>query len=215
MKIAFVLSIWMLILPACSTAQCLLETPPVDSKLGTMRSQVGLPISPQQLIPVRQAPVVVLYESGMVGGSFTHGHDPHGFIDLDTAGGQYNFGLGELRRKNKELKDLSKIKRPNKEQADRFAMLVLELTDEALSRVSDWVRKHSDRGWQMLRTTTDTEGCWSLEGLRPGSYAIVVRGNLAARDSAWEDEADVSPGRTILLPLTLPRYVRTGSDGTH
>jgi len=209
---SFLLSMWLLTCPVCSAAQCGQQTAATNAESGTLKSQVGVALNAQQLIPARPAIVVVMYESGMVNGSFAPGHAPFRVNNPDTAGGQYKYQLETLRSTNKELKALLKVKRPDGRQYDQFSKLSLAAIDEALLRASDWLSNHPERSWEMVRTTADAEGCWSVEGLKPGSYKIVVRGRVKGHDADWEGEVDLSPGRTIALPLTTPHYLRSGGD---
>lgn len=157
-----------------------------------------------EFVPAELATVYILFSSGMERGSFSH------VTDTDTAGGQYTHELNDILAKSKDLKDLEKNarKNPRPEAADQIASYYLQSVDEALSRLGSWLAKHPDRAWQMKTTTPNADGLWSVTGLNPGGYEIVVRGKFSGYDADWEAAVDLAPGRTISLPLTQPRFFR-------
>ncbi|MGC2107882.1 MAG: carboxypeptidase-like regulatory domain-containing protein [Candidatus Korobacteraceae bacterium] len=173
-----------------------------------LKAQVGLALNAQQLVPPTSATVFVMYASGLVNGSFTHGADGE-----TTAGRQYDIEREKLFGSNKELKALSRKKPPFTEQEhEQLSTLSLAIVDESLQAASDWVSKKPDREWQIAKTTADAQGFWTLDGMKPGSYEIVVRGRIQGHEADWEAAVDIHPGQTLTLPLTKPRYVRSGTN---
>jgi hypothetical protein len=174
------------------------------SNLGTLKGQVGTTKSNGEVVPPESAVVYVLFSSAMEGGSFSHVND------VDTAGGQFHYHLHNLLAKNKELNSLVKSTRhhPRPEAADQIAAYYLQSEDEALAQVRSWLTKHPDRTWQMTTIAPDAQGFWSVEGLQPGGYKVVVRGKFSGYDANWGGAVDLSPGRTIFLPLTRPAFFR-------
>jgi hypothetical protein len=172
--------------------------------VGTLNGQIGAAKSDGAVAPPESATVYVLFSSVMEGGSFSHAND------VDTAGGQFRYQLNDLLAKNKELKSLEKSARrnPRPEVADQIAAYYLQSVDEALNRVRNWLTKHPDRAWQMKTVSPDGRGFWSAEGLQPGGYEVVARGKFSVYDADWEGGVDLSPGRTISLPLTRPLFFR-------
>ena len=174
----------------------------------TLKAQVGVALNAQQLVPPTSATVFVMYASGVVNGSFTHDADGE-----TTAGKQYNLEREKLFGSNNELKALSRKKPPLSEQEyEQMSKLSLAIVDDSLRGASDWVSKKPDREWQIVKTVADDQGFWTVDGLKPGSYEIVVRGRMKGRDTDWEAEVDVAPGQTLTVPLTRPRYLHLGTD---
>lgn len=178
------------------------------SKVGALNGRVGATRSGGEVLPPESAAIYILFSSVMVRDSvgrevsFSHAND------LDTAGGQYSYQLNNLLEKNKDLKRLEKSARhnPRPEGANQIATYYLQSVDEALTHVRNWLTKHPDRSWQMKTIAPDAQGFWSAEGLPPGGYEVVVRGTLPGYDADWEGSVDLSPGGTISLPLTRPRF---------
>lgn len=174
------------------------------SKLAALNGRVGATKSDGEVLPPESATIYILFSSAMEGRLLSHP------IDLDTAGRQFRHHLNNLLARNKELKRLQKSVRrdPRPGDADEIAAYYLQSVDEALTRVRSWLTRHPDRSWQMKMVTPDVRGFWSMEGLQPGEYNIVVRGTLAGYDVDWEAGVDLAPGRMISLALTRPRFFR-------
>lgn len=185
---------------------CSGEAAAQQSSVGTLKGQVGTTKSDGAVVAPESATVYVLFSSAMEAGSFSH--PP--FNNVDTAGGQFRYHLKNLLAKNKELKSLYKSVRqnPRPEAANQIATYYLQSVDEALIQVRSWLTKHSDRTWQMKTVAPDEQGLWSVEGLQPGGYEVLVRGKVSGYDADWEGGVDLAPGRTISLPLTRPRFLR-------
>jgi hypothetical protein len=175
-----------------------------QSNTGTLKGQVGTTKSNGAVSPPESATVYVLFSSAMEAGSFSH------VGDADTAGGQFRSYLNNLIAKNKELKSLEKSARssPRPDTLDQIAAYYLEGVDGALTQTRSWLTKHPDRNWQMKTVSPDGQGFWSVEGLQPGGYEIVVRGSSSGYDADWEGGVDLAPGNAISLPLTQPRFFR-------
>ncbi len=85
---------------------------------------------------------------------------------------------------------------------------MLNATDEALASVVDWASKHPKDAWQVVIVEPDQEGYWSVSGLKPGSYNVVVRGTVSRLDANWGYSFDASPGSTYSVPMTHPQFYR-------
>ncbi len=180
------------------------KPPQQNSTGGNMKGQVGATKSDGGLISAESATVYVLFSSPMEASSFSH------VSNADTAGGQFSGQLNNLLAKNKELKNLQKSARQNSQPdtADQIAVVYLQSVDESLARVRSWLTKHPERTWQMKAVAPDEQGFWSVEGLLPGGYEVVVRGKVSGYEADWEGSVDLAPGGTVSLPLTRPRFVR-------
>jgi len=178
------------------------------SKMGTLNGRVGATRSGGEVLPAESAVVYILFSSGRVRSSFGNEVSFSHATDLSTAGGQYSNQLNNLLQKNKDLKrlEMSAHHNPRPEDANQIAIYYLENVDEALTRVRDWLAKHPDRVWQMKTIAPDAQGFFSAGGLLPGGYEVVVRGRFLGYDADWEGSVDLSPGGTISLPLTRPRF---------
>lgn len=174
------------------------------SNVAVLNGQVGVTKSSGEVVAPESATVYVFFARAMAGNSFSHA------LDVDTAGGQFSYHLNNLLAKNKELKSLMKSVRhnPRPEDASQIAAYYLQSIDEALASVGTWLTKHPDRTWQMETILPDEKGLWSAEGLHPGGYEIVVRGEFSGYDADWEATLDLAPGSTISVPLTRPRFFR-------
>ena len=179
------------------------------SNTGVLKGQVGLTMSNRRVIIPAQATVYVLLTAAMKRNEWGWGTFSH-VNDDGTAGGRYRNILSNLLDKNRDLKRLFKEVQhnPDPEIASRIATYYLQSEDEALAQISSWLAEHQNRSWQMRTIVPDAEGFWSAEGLQPGEYEVVVRGKFPGFDAEWEASVDVSPGQTISLPLTRPRFVR-------
>lgn len=194
-------AIWLLVCGMYSAAQD-------KNQSAALKAQVGLALNFHQLVPPTSAAVFVMYASAFVNGSFTHGADGE-----TTAGRQYNLEREKLVGSTKELKALSRKKPPLSEQEhEQLATLSLAIVDESLQAASDRVSKQPDRQWQIVKTTADAQGFWTLTGLKSGSYEIVVRGRIKGQEADWEAAVDIHPGQTLMLPLTQPRYLRSSTN---
>jgi hypothetical protein len=193
--------IWLVVCTMYSAAQG-------KNQSATLKAQVGVALNAQQLVPPTSATVFVMYASGVVNGSFTHDADGE-----TTAGKQYSLEREKLFGSNNELKALSNKKPPLSEQDyEQMSKLSLAIVDDSLQTASSWVSKKPDRKWQIVKTVADDQGFWTVDGLKPGSYEIVVRGRVKGLDADWEAAVAVAPGQTLTLPLTRPRYLRPRTD---
>jgi len=167
------------------------------AEFGTFRGQVGAAQKSGTVVPATSATVYVMYASG------TYGRRTYD-TDTDTAGRHFTEELHKLLGPlNKQMKELTKDRR-----ADVIARLYLAATDQALAATTEFVTRHPQKAWQVRTIEPDAEGFWSAEGLKPGGYAILVRGAIAGHDADWEGSVDVDRGQTISVPLTTPRFFR-------
>lgn len=62
-------------------------------------------------------------------------------------------------------------------------------------------------------TRTDEEGNFRFEGLKPGEYALIGRGQAGANDVYWRlDEVKVEPGQNVVLKLSQVKEACLLSD---
>jgi hypothetical protein len=186
-----------------STLLLTLSFSPQSSKVGALKGQTGATGNDGRVLSPQSATIYVMYQSGLRAGSFTHAYD------TDTAGGQFHDRKNKSLSSDKELKTLMKSTRhaPLPEAADEIAAHYLQSLDQALAATSEWVAKHPKNAWQLRVITPDAQGSWSVGGLEPGSYEIVIRGRIAGYDADWEAGVDLAPGETVSLPLVRPRFI--------
>jgi hypothetical protein len=208
MKSSLAITLVALAVTAATAGVCPRAAARQPSKAGTLNGRVGATKTGGEVLPPESATIYILFSSEMVRDSVGREVSFAHATDLNTAGGQYSYQLNNMLEKNKELRRLEKSARHNArpEDANQIATYMLQSVDEALTRVRDWLTKHPDRNWQMKAVAPDAQGFWSAEGLPPGGYEVVVRGTLPGYDADWEGSVDLSPGGTLSLLLTRPRF---------
>lgn len=113
----------------------------------TLKARVGVALNAQQLELPTSATVFVIYDSGVVNGSFTHSADGEG-----TAGKQYNQEREKLFGSNQELKALSRKKPPlNEQDYDQMSKLSLAIVDDSLEAASSWWARSRTGNGKLLR----------------------------------------------------------------
>ena len=169
--------------------------------------QVGLLGSDGRMSPVNTATVYVMY------GSATNDPEMKMENSTETAGAQFRTRFKKLLSEDRELKNLEKRNRKgnNAELNNTMSALALRDLDEALAATRDWIAHHPDFAWQLRIVSLDRHGEWTITGLDPGPYEIIVRGKYAHYDVDWEANASLRSDMTLTLPLTSPRYI-TSAD---
>jgi hypothetical protein len=171
----------------------------------TLLGRVGIKFPDGQFVPARTAKVYILFASEYVDRGprdkfFTHRRT------VDTAGGLFNYRYNVLLDHDEELKAEKKAP-PSDERAIKIAEHALKDEDEAVTQAQDWIAKHPSEAWQLSIITPDEQGLWTADGLRPGSYEIIVRGVVSRMDADWNFSYDLEPGKVYSLE-SPPRFFR-------
>jgi hypothetical protein len=148
-----------------------------------LHGQVGAKFPGGSFVPAVPAKVYVFYSSayvdrGMRDKFFTHQPSPY------DAGGRFRYGYIKLVERDKVLMAKDKHSQSD-ERAFEIATRSLRYEDESIVATLDWAAKHPKDAWQVLVITPDEQGLWEAYGLWPGSYEIVVRGNVSRMDADW------------------------------
>ena len=179
-----------------------LQGAPPDAKVGTIRGQVGVGGADGTLVPARSAQVYVLFSQAMQeNGSFPHSNSG------DSAAARFHAAhekaLGSVKKNTQEIDK----NYPPEQRAGKIGEYYLKGMDESLATAKAWTAQHPDKAWQIRTATPDERGLWNVEDLKPGTYDVVVRGQVAGREACWEASVDLRPDRTISLPLDRPRFM--------
>src|SRR5260370_1060321 len=87
--------------------------------------------------------------------------------------------------------------------------------DAALADLNKWVAKHPKDAWEAVIVTADEQGRWAADGLRPGSYRIVIRGTVSKLDADWGYILDLEPGKALVLDPMQPKFFRPNKLWLH